>query len=66
MQPFEESVGVVDPHLLYTLDALKRRIGVKDSTLRAARRAGLQVYYVHGRGYVLGREWIRYIRSAAV
>ncbi len=61
-----ESNGVVDPRLLYTLDALKRHIGIKDSTLRAARRAGLQVYYVHGRGYVLGREWIRYVRSTAI
>ena len=39
-------------------------VGIKDSTLRAARRSGLPVYYKHGRGYVLGQDWIQYIRSA--
>ena len=55
--------GVITPGELYTFDALKRRLGIRDATLRAARRSGLQVYYKHGRGYVLGQEWIRYIRS---
>ena len=36
--------GVVAADELYTLDALKRRVGIQDATLRAARRAGLQVY----------------------
>jgi len=61
----EYVAGVVDPRILYTLDAFKRRLGIKDSTLRAARRAGLQVYYMHGRGYILGQEWVRYVRSSA-
>lgn len=45
-------VGVINPEELYTLDALKRRLGIRDATLRAARRSGLHVYYKHGRGFV--------------
>ena len=58
--------GVINPGELYTLESLKRRLGIRDSTLRAARRAGLQVYRKHGRGYVLGQEWIRYICTSDI
>ncbi len=64
MQLHDPINGFIEPRALYTLDAIKRRLGVKDANLRAARRAGLQVYYCHGRGYVLGHEWIRYVRSS--
>jgi hypothetical protein len=60
----DEMAGVINPKELYTLDALKRRLGIRDATLRAARRAGLQVYYKHGRGFVCGRDWIEYICSS--
>jgi len=59
----DEFWGVINPEELYTLDALKRRLGIRDATLRAARRAGLQVYYKHGRGFVYGRDWIKYVCS---
>ncbi len=61
MPTHEESWGVINPDELYTLDALKRRLGIRDATLRAARRGGLQVYYKHGRGFVYGRDWIKYV-----
>lgn len=57
----EELSGVICPDELYTLEALKRRLGIRDATLRAARRAGLCVYYKHGRGFVRGEDWIAYI-----
>ncbi len=53
--------GFVRPDELYTLSELKRRLGVTDATLRAARRAGLQVYYKHKHGFVYGADWIHYI-----
>jgi hypothetical protein len=56
-----EMAGIIVPEELYTLEALKRRLGIKDATLRAARRQGLAVYYRSGRGYVIGREWIAYV-----
>jgi hypothetical protein len=55
--------GVINPEELYTLDALKRRLAIRDATLRAARRAGLQVHYKHGRGFVYGHDWINYVCS---
>ena len=53
--------GVVRPDELYTLNELKHRLGITDSTLRAARRGGLRVYYRHKHAYVYGRDWIEYV-----
>lgn len=61
MQMQGELRGVIIAHELYTLEALKRRVGIRDAALRAARRAGLQVYYKHRRGFVYGRDWIKYV-----
>jgi hypothetical protein len=61
MATIEEPVGVISPEELYTLDAFKRRLGIRGATLRAARRAGLRVYYIHKQGYVYGRDWIDYV-----
>ena len=58
-----DSSGVVVPTELYTLEAIKKRLGIRDATLRAARRAGLPVHYRHGRGFVYGADLIDYIRS---
>jgi hypothetical protein len=63
MNKQESMIGVVRPEELYTLEALKGRVGIRDSTLRAARRAGLKVYYRHGRGFILGRDWISHVCS---
>ena len=56
-----ENRGVVRPDELYTLNELKHRLGITDSTLRAARRGGLRVYYKHKHAYVYGRDWIEYV-----
>lgn len=56
--------GVIDPASLYTITAFKRLLGIRDSTLRAARRAGLQVHYKHKQAYILGAEWISYVISS--
>lgn len=64
MATADELAGVIAPDVLYTLEALKRRLAIRDATLRAARRAGLRVYYKHGRGYVYGHDWIRYVCSS--
>lgn len=56
--------GVINPEELYTLKAFTRRLGIREATLRSARRAGLRVYYVHKHGYIYGRDWIDYVRSS--
>ena len=65
MPAIDEAVGVISPDELYTLKAFARRLGIKASTLRSARRAGLKVYYVHKHAYVHGRDWIAYVLQTA-
>lgn len=65
MKPEDPPItGVINPEELYTLAAFKRRLGVADATLRAARRAGLKVHYLHKQGFILGRDWIEYVVSS--
>ena len=61
----EKPSGVIKPNVLYTLEGLKSRIKVTNATLRSARRAGLRVHYKHGRGFILGRDWIDYVTSSS-
>lgn len=61
----QSAPGVINPSELYTLKAFKQRLGVQDSTLRAARRAGLRVLYIHKQGYILGKDWIDYVLGAS-
>lgn len=56
--------GVIRADELYTIDEFKKRLGIKDSTLRAARRAGFSISYLHGRAYILGKDWITYVTNA--
>jgi hypothetical protein len=59
--PVLEEQGVVRPEELYTLQEFKHRLGISDSTLRAARRSGLRVCYIHRHAFVYGRDWIDYV-----
>lgn len=53
--------GIIAPDELYTLSAFTHRLGIRQATVRAARRAGLRVYYVHKHAYIHGRDWIEYV-----
>jgi hypothetical protein len=64
MASTDEFPGVIKPEELYTLNAFKRRLGVREATLRSARRAGLRVYYVHKHAYIYGGDWIDYVRNS--
>ncbi len=57
--------GVINPDELYTLRTFKKRLSVSDHTLRAARRNGLQVLYLHKQGYILGKDWIDYVLKSS-
>lgn len=56
-----EQNGVVRPDELYTLEEFKQRLGISNSTMRAARRSGLRVLYRHKHAYVYGSDWIAYV-----
>lgn len=65
MTPSETlSAGVINADELYTLKAFTQRLGIRAATLRSARRAGLQVYYVHKHAYIYGRDWIDYVLNS--
>ena len=57
-------VGEIHPEILYTLTAFKKQLGFTEHTVRAARRAGLKVKYLHKQGHILGRDWIDYVTNA--
>jgi hypothetical protein len=60
----EITAGVINPDELYTLQAFTRRLGIREATVRSARRAGLRVYYVHKHAYIYGRDWIDYVLNS--
>jgi hypothetical protein len=57
------SQGVVSTANVYTLDALKDRLGISDAWLRTARRRGLPVRYAGKRGFIIGSEFARYLEQ---
>ena len=56
-------VGVVDPERLYTLDAFKEAMNLGKAALQRARRRGLKVLYVGNKAYILGADYIQYVRD---
>ncbi len=47
--------------MVYPLPVFEQMTGLGKAALRSARRAGLMVRYVSGRGWVLGRDWIDFV-----
>ena len=54
----------IDPETLYHLSEAKQRLGWGAHAMRAARRAGLKVLYVHKRAYLRGSDIIAYIAGS--
>lgn len=65
MTESDDAIGIINPDELYTLKAFTKRLGIRSATVRAARRAGLRVYYVHKHAYIHGRDWIEYVVNSA-
>jgi hypothetical protein len=55
--------GVVSTTAVYSLDALKDRLGISDAWLRTARRRGLPVLYAGKRGFVAGADFAKYLEQ---
>ena len=60
-----EAPGLVTADCLYTLAEVQERLKLGQHAMRQARRAGLRVRRIGRRGYVLGRDVILFIDSAA-
>lgn len=54
----------IEPQNAYPLRDFQRRTGFGDSAMRAARKAGLRVIYLHKRPFVLGHDFIEYLELA--
>jgi hypothetical protein len=57
------TLGVVSTSAIYSLDALKDRLGISDAWLRTARRRGLRVHYAGKKGFIPGSEFLRYLEQ---
>ena len=57
------SEGIIEPDRLYTLDAFKTATGMKAASLRHARRQGLVLRRVGIRTFVLGADFIDFVRQ---
>ncbi len=55
--------AVIRPDALYSLESAKQILGWKATAMRNARRAGLPVRYVAGRGYLMGADIINHVMS---
>lgn len=53
--------GEIDGSKLYTLRELCTRLGWSSAAFRSARRKGLSVRYMAGRGYVKGDDLITFV-----
>ena len=57
------TLGPIEPATVYPLQEFMARSGLGTAAMREARRAGLQVKYIAGRGFVKGEWWISYLES---
>ncbi|WP_339742627.1 hypothetical protein [uncultured Rubinisphaera sp.] len=55
--------GEIRQDASYSLDEFRKRTGLKHAALRTARSNGLNVIYRHNRAYVLGEDWLKYLKS---
>lgn len=60
-----DAPGLVAGDTLYTLAEIQDRLKLGQHAMRQARRAGLRVRRIGRRGYVLGRDVLEFIESAA-
>lgn len=55
------ALGPIEPETLYPLTELQARSGFGATAMRSARRSGLNVVYAGGRGFCLGRDFIKWL-----
>jgi len=63
--PQPDTPGLIAADCLYTLSEIQERLKLGQHAMRQARRAGLRVRRIGRRAYVLGRDVIHFVESAA-
>ena len=56
-------IGVIDPDRLYALQTFKQVLGIGKAAMHQARDRGLEVRYVGSKAFVLGADFIRYVKE---
>ena len=57
----DQQLAPIDADRLYPLELFQQIAGLGRAAMRNARKSGLNIRYVSGRGWVLGRDWIDYV-----
>lgn len=57
------TLAPIEPHILYPLNIAKAHLGWGNHAMRMAKRNGLVIKYVSGRGYILGKDIIDFITT---
>jgi len=57
----DNNVAPILADAAYPLDVFRAATGMQEWSMRKARRSGLRVVYVGGRGWVLGKDWIAFL-----
>ena len=60
----QQPTGHISRDEVYTLDEIKKRLGLSSYALRQARRNGLNVRYVGRRGFIAGQDAMTYIERS--
>ena len=63
--PRPDAPGLVTADSLYTLTEIQDRLKLGQHAMRQARRAGLRVRRIGRRAFVLGRDVMAFVESAA-
>lgn len=56
-------LGPIEPDVLYPWDVFRRLTGLGETSLRRARRAGMKEYRWGGRKFILGSDFLEFIRE---
>lgn len=59
--PAIQVTGMIEPHVLYTVEEFRRRTGLRDWALRSARRSGLRIVRRCGRNWIFGADFINWV-----
>jgi hypothetical protein len=54
----------INEHEAYTKSGFLQRIGRKEAAWRSLRRAGLRTIEIAGGAYVMGADWLEFLRTA--
>jgi len=65
MSPTTEAPGIITADSALTVREFRRRTGLQQYAFTQARKAGLRVVELGRKRYVLGSDWLKFLRQEA-